>query len=161
TLRAAFLVPHDPDFAATLRTRSVVMPTTGQVLPASYRMQPRRAPLVFLVAGLGAHRLSGTCLAIAEMAGGRGLSVLILSSTMSAEFIARGGSVPVPGHAPVDAHDVHIALDAVARDLDARYPGRIAGRVYLGYSLSAFHGFYIAAEEQDPGNQLTKFDRYL
>jgi ABC-type transporter lipoprotein component MlaA len=161
TLRAAFLVPRDPDFAASLRTVGVVMPTTGQVLPVSHRMQPGRAPLVFVVPGLGAHRLSGACLALAELVWERGFSVAIVSSTMNAEFIARGGSVPVPGHAPVDAHDVHIALDAVAHELQARYPERIAARVYLGYSLGAFHGFFIAAEEQDPANRLIKFDRYL
>jgi ABC-type transporter lipoprotein component MlaA len=161
TLQAAFLGPRDPEFSSHLYQGTVAMPTTGRMLPYSYRMQPGPAPLIFLVPGLGAHRLSSSSVALAEMAFDRGFSVAIVSSPLNPEFIERGGSGPVPGHAPVDAHDLHVALDAVDRDLGARYPDRIESRVYLGYSLGAFHGFYIAAEEQDPKNALVRFDRYL
>jgi ABC-type transporter lipoprotein component MlaA len=161
TLEAAFLGPRDPGFAARLDTREIVMPTTGRALPYSLRMQPGEAPLVFLVPGLGAHRLGSSSLALAEMAWNRGFSVAIVSSALSFEFVERGASVPVPGHAPVDARDVHVALDLVDRDLRARYPGRVRERVYLGYSLGAFHGFYVAAEERDPTNERVRFDRYL
>jgi ABC-type transporter lipoprotein component MlaA len=161
TLQAAFLGPRDPGFAARLDVREVMMPATGRALPYSYRMQPGRAPLLFLVPGLGTHRLGSASLALAEMAWARGFSVAIVSSTLNFEFVERGASVPVPGHAPLDAHDVHVALDAVARDLGARHPDRIGARVYLGYSLGAFHGFFIAAEAHDPSNDLVRFDRYL
>jgi hypothetical protein len=68
----------------------------------------------------------------------------------------------VPGYAPVDAHDVRVALDGIARDLGGQYPDRIAERVYMGYSLGAFHGFFIAAEEKrNPESGLIKFDRYV
>jgi len=159
TLDAAFLGPRDPGFRSRLDTRTVVMPGTGRALPFSVRMQPGRAPLVFLVPGLGAHRLSSASLALAEMAWERGFSVAIVSSALGFEWIERAASVPVPGHAPVDAHDVHVALDAIARDLAGRYPDRIGARVYLGYSLGAFHGFYVAAKEGRDG--LVSFDRYL
>lgn len=161
TLEAAFLGPRDPGFGARLDRREVPIPATGRVLPFSVRMQPGRAPLVFLVPGLGAHRLGSSSLALAEMAWERGFSVAIISSVMSHEFIERGGSVPVPGHAPVDARDVHVALDAIDRDLDARYPDRIADRVFLGYSLGAFHGFFIAADDSAAAQQRVRFDRYL
>ena len=161
TLQAAFLGPRDPGFAARLDTREIVAPTTGRTLPYSVRMQPGAAPLVFLVPGLAAHRLGSSSLALAEMAWERGYSVAIVSSALNFEFVERGGSLPVPGHAPQDAYDVHRALDAIDRDLAARYPGRIGARVYLGYSLGAFHGFYIAAEERAPGSGLLSFDRYL
>lgn len=165
TLYAAFLGPQDPAFAGSLRRGDVRMAATGRDLPYSYRLQPGRAPLVFIVPGLGAHRLGSSSLALAELAWRRGCSVAIISSPLNAEFIANGGSVPVPGHAPVDAHDVHLALDAIARDLDARDldardRGRITARVYLGYSLGAFHGFYIAAAERG-GGELIGFDRYV
>jgi phospholipid-binding lipoprotein MlaA len=161
TLEAAFLGPRDPGFAARLDTGEVAMPTTGRALPYSYRMQPGRAPLVFLVPGLATHRLGSSSLALAEMAWERGFSIAIVSSTFSFEFIERGGRVPVPGHAPFDARDTHVALDAIARDLGARYPDRIGARVYLGYSLGAFHGFYIAAAEHGEEKGLVSFDRYL
>jgi ABC-type transporter lipoprotein component MlaA len=161
SLEAAFLAPRDPDFADCLGTGQVTIPTTGRTLPYSYRLQAGRAPIVFLVPGLGTHRQANASLALAEMVWARGFSVAIVSNALSFEFVLRGSSVPVPGHAPVDAHDVHVALDAVDRDLDERHPGRTGARVYLGYSLGAFHGFYIAAEESDPEQALVRFDRYL
>ena len=161
TLEAAFLGPRDPGFGSRLDTREVWMPNTGRALPYSVRMQPGPAPLVFLVPGLGSHRLSSGSLALAEMAWERGCSVAVVSSALSFEFIARGGSLPVPGHAPQDAEDVHVALDAIDRDIAARYPDRVAERVYLGYSLGAFHGFYVAAEQAGRDAGLVSFDRYL
>jgi hypothetical protein len=164
TLEAAFLGPRDPGFVGRLDTREVFVPTSRRALPYSVRMQPGPAPLVFLVPGLGAHRLGSSSLALAEMAWNRGYSVAIVSNALSFEFIARGGTLPVPGHAPQDAYDVHVALDAIDRDLAARYPGRVAGRILLGYSLGAFHGFFIAAEdaeERGRGAGLVSFDRYL
>ncbi|MDX2167273.1 MAG: MlaA family lipoprotein [Deltaproteobacteria bacterium] len=161
TLQAAFFGPQDHAFAGALRTGRVRMAATGRELPYSYRLQPGGAPLVFVVPGLGAHRLSSGSVALAELAWRRGCSVAIVSSPLNAEFIADAGSVPVPGHAPIDAHDVHLALDAIARDLAARDPGRITARIYLGYSLGAFHGFYIAAAERQSGEQLITFDRYV
>jgi ABC-type transporter lipoprotein component MlaA len=162
TLRAVFLAPRDPGFVDSLATGEVPMPVTRKMLPYSYRMQPGRAPMVFVVPGLSAHRLGNSTLALAEMAYARGFSVAIVSSTLNFEFIEQAGSVPVPGHAPVDAHDVHVALDGIARDLAAQYPDRMAERVYMGYSLGAFHGFYIAADEKrNPQSGLVRFDRYV
>jgi ABC-type transporter lipoprotein component MlaA len=159
TLEAAFLGPRDPAFGERLDTREVAIPATGRVLPYSFRLQRERAPLVFLVPGLGAHRLSSASLALAEMAWERGFSVALVSSALNAEFVERAASVPVPGHAPVDARDVHVALDAIAHDLGGRFGDRIGERVYVGYSLGAFHGFFVAADEDRSG--LVSFDRYL
>jgi ABC-type transporter lipoprotein component MlaA len=161
TLQSAFLGPRDANFSLRLYTREVSAATSGRALPYSYRMQPKPAPLIFLVPGLGAHRLSSSSMALAEMAWDRGFSVAVVSNPLNPEFIERGSSVPVPGHTPVDAHDVHVALDAINRDLGSRYPDRIEARIFLGYSLGAFAGFYIAAEEEDPANKLLHFDRYL
>ena len=161
TLGATLLVPQDDGFARTLSTGFVRVPGNGGLLPFSYRMQDERAPLVFIVPGLGAHRLSGAVVALAELAWQRGCSVAIVSSTMNAEFITDGGSVPVPGHGPTDARDVHLALDQMDHDLERRFPGRVGRKVYLGYSLGAFHGFYIAASERDSGDALVRFDDYV
>ena len=162
TLRAVFLTPRDPDFAGRLTTGEIPMPVTRKMLPYSYRMQPGRAPMVFVVPGLSAHRLGNSTLALAEMAYARGFSVAIVSSTLNFEFIEQAGSEPVPGHAPVDARDAHVALDGIAQDLAGQYPDRIGERIYMGYSLGAFHGFYIAAEEKrNPASGLVHFDRYV
>jgi ABC-type transporter lipoprotein component MlaA len=161
TLELAFLAPRDAEFWRRLHTGSARIPATGRKLPYSYRLQPGRAPVVFLVPGLGTHRLGASTLALAEMSWERGFSVVLVSSALSFEFIERAASVSVPGHAPVDARDLHAALDAVARDLDARHPDRAGARVFMGYSLGAFHGFFMAAQEADPGSELARFDRYV
>lgn len=161
TLEAVFFGPDDPGFAGRLDTREVYVRATGKSLPYSYRIQPHPAPIVFVVPGLGSHRLASAPLALAEMAWNRGFSVAIVSNPMNFEFIERAGSVPVPGNAPTDAADLHIVLDSMSRDLASRYGKRIGQRIYMGYSLGAFHGFYIAAQESDPRNRLVRFDRYV
>ena len=161
TLEAAFLAPHDPGFWTDLDTGKALVPGSGKELPFSYRLQPGQAPIVFLVPGVGTHRLGSSALALAEMVYARGFSVVIVSSALCFEFMERAASVSVPGHAPVDARDLHGALDAVARELEAEEPGRMGARVFMGYSLGAFHGFYMAAADADPASPLVRFDRYV
>ena len=159
TLQVAFLSVRDPDFVDEMSQRKVTA-AGGRELPYSYRLQPGAAPIVYLVPGLGSHRLDGSSLALAEMAYDKGFSVAIISSAMNWEFIETGASVPLPGYTPADVHDVHFALDAIHRDLDARYPGRIGRRALMGYSLGAFHALFIAAAERE-GSDLVGFDRYV
>jgi hypothetical protein len=161
TLQAAFLGPRDPDFPGRLCRGRARIPGTGHELPFSYRMQRHAAPLLFLLPGLGSHRLSGSSLALAEMAWDRGFSVAILSSAFNWEFMENAGSVAVPGNAPVDAHDVHRALDAVSHELDRRYGDRITRRVLMGYSLGAFHALFIAAEGPGSAQGSAPFDRIV
>lgn len=160
TLEAVFFGPRDPAFAGRLDTREVFVRTTGKSLPYSYRIQPKPAPIVFVVPGLGTHRLASSCVALAEMAWDRGFSVVMVSNPLNFEFIERAASVPVPGHAPVDASDVDGVLASIARDLDGRHPDKLGKRVFMGYSLGAFHGFYLAALERE-GKSRSHFDRYV
>ena len=161
TLQSLFLDLKDPSYRGKLKTARVSIPKTGTKLPYSYRMQKEPAPMLFVIPGTGSHRLDGSPLAISEMAWDRGFSVAILSNSMNFEFMKLGASVALPGHAPADARDTHVALDAIFRELDGKFPGRIQARALTGYSLGAFHAFYIAAAEADPENSLIDFDRYL
>ncbi len=159
TLEIAFLSVHDPEFPSEL-CQGTVTGAGGRELPYSYRLQPGPAPIVYLLPGLGSHRLDGSSLALAEMAWDRGFSVAIVSSAMNWEFIALGANVPLPGYTPADVEDVHFVLDAVHRDLEARHPGRLKQRVLMGYSLGAYHALFIAAAER-AGSPLVGFDRYV
>jgi phospholipid-binding lipoprotein MlaA len=161
SLQAAFIAPRDPEFGRSLRTRRVRIPHTGRELPYSVRLQPEKAPTVFLVPGLGTHRLGSASVALAEMAWRRGFSVVIVSSAFSFEFMQRAASAAMPGHAPVDSRDVHLALDRIAADLDAREPGRVGARVFMGYSMGAFHGFFIAADQETGSQPLVQFERFV
>ena len=51
TLEAVFFGPKDPGFVGRLDTREVYVRATGKSLPYSYRIQPRPAPIVFVVPG--------------------------------------------------------------------------------------------------------------
>jgi ABC-type transporter lipoprotein component MlaA len=161
SLEAMFLNVKDPDFGSTIRTREVLLPSTGRYLPYNFKLHDKPAPLVFILPGLGGHRYAGSALALAEMAYRRGFSVAILSSAYNWEFMERASTAAMPGHTPVDARDVHVALDAVYRDLAAQFPGRISRRVLMGYSMGAFHAFFVAAAEQGGGTKLIGFDRYI
>lgn len=161
TLESAFLAPRSGEFWERLSTGHAAIASTGRELPYSYRLQPGAAPVVFVVPGLGTHRLGNSTLALAEMAWQRGFSVVLVSNALCFEFMETAASVSVPGHAPMDARDVHAALDAISRDLERRFPGRARGRVFMGYSLGAFHGFFVAAAETDPANRRLGFDRYV
>jgi len=159
TLQVAFLSVRDPEFSSEL-CHGTVTAAGGRELPYSYRLQPGAAPIVYLLPGLGSHRLDGSTLALAEMAWDRGFSIAMVSSAMNWEFIARGANVPLPGYAPADVQDVHFALDAMHRDLEAHHAGRVKRRVLMGYSLGAYHALFIAAAERD-GSPLVGFDRYV
>lgn len=161
TLESVLLAPRQRGFASRLATGTVIAPGTGRPLDFSYRLQPGAAPLVYVLPGLGTHRLGSSSLAFAELALRRGFSVVLLSNALNFEFAGRASSVPVPGHAPLDARDVHGVLDAIDRQLDAGFPQRLTGRVLLGYSLGAMHAFFIAAAEQQADDPLVRFDRVL
>ncbi len=161
TIQAVFLSFRDPTFPSLAKTHEIRLGPERGSLPYTLFLQPQPAPLIYILPGLGGHRLSNSALGLAEMAFRRGFSVVTLSSAMNFEFIANASSVELPGFAPIDAHDVHQALDAIQQDLDRRHPGVITHRVLMGLSLGAFHTLFIAAAEQDPGNQLLSFDRYL
>jgi ABC-type transporter lipoprotein component MlaA len=161
TLRAVLLTPQDEAFASRLATGEITAPATGRRLPFSYRMQPHPAPVVYVVPGLGTHRLGSSSVALAELAWNRGFSVVVVSNAFNFEFATLASSAPVPGHAPIDANDLHDVLDAIDRRLSDRFPDRVTQRVLMGYSLGAFHAFYIAAADATDGNTRVRFDRYV
>jgi phospholipid-binding lipoprotein MlaA len=161
TLQSVFLTYKDPNFPQRMKTGHALVPSTARKLPYSYRMQSHPAPMLFLVPGLGSHRLGDSTLALAEMAWNGGFSVAIISSSMNFEFMAAAGTAAVPGHAPSDARDVHVALDAIDGQLASKYPERITRRALMGYSLGAFHALFIAASEGRSGAPYVDFDRYI
>jgi ABC-type transporter lipoprotein component MlaA len=161
SLQVVLFGPSEEGFAAKLATGSVEAPATGSTLPFSYRLQPKPAPIVYVVPGLGTHRLGNSSVALAELAWRHGFSVVTVSNALNFEFAARASSVAAPGHAPVDANDVHDVLDAIDRQLSERFPDRVTERVLMGYSLGAFHVLFIAAAEQNDGEERVRFDRYL
>ena len=160
TLDSIFLTYEDPLFPQRSRMHRVELSWTGEELPYSVWLQPEPAPLVYILPGLGGHRVSSSTLGLAEIAYDNGNSVVVISSAMNYEFIAYGSTADLPGFAPVDAHDVHRAIDAIDDHIERKYPGRITSRRLAGISLGAFHTLFIAADE-DPEDDLIDFDLYV
>jgi ABC-type transporter lipoprotein component MlaA len=161
TLETIYFDYEDPRFPLLGRTSRVEIPTTGRELPYRVWMQPEPAPLLYILPGLGSHREAKSTVALAEMGFRRGFSVVTISSALNFDFMLNAATAEVPGFAPADARDVHVALDAIDRDLAAHYSARITSRALMGISMGAFHTLFIAAAEQERRDEFVSFDRYV
>ncbi len=161
TLQSVFFTFKDPEFPNRGKTRSFVIPSTARQLKLTFWLQPKKAPIVYIVPGLGSHRLSDSVLAIAELLYQRGFSAACVSSTFNYEFMENASTGDAPAYIPVDAHDLHVALTEMNRHLENIYPGRLGTRALLGYSMGGFQTLFLAAKEAEQEPQLLKFDRYV
>jgi len=159
TLESVFFTYQDPDFPSRGKTRAVLIPATGRELDFTFWLQPKKAPVVYIVPGLGSHRLALTSLALAELVYKNGFSAVCVSSPFNAEFMQHASSAAMPAYLPVDGHDLHAALTEVDGCLSEMYPGRLGGKALMGYSMGAFESLYIAATQATNDLPLMKFDR--
>ncbi len=160
TLGSALVKVKDPDFPNRGKTRSVRIPATHRKLQFTYWMQRKNAPVVYIIPGIGSHRLSEMTLALAELVYGQGLSPVCVSNPYNYEFMERASTVALPSYTPVDTHDLHMAMTEIDHRLESFYPGRLGTRALMGYSIGAFESLFIAAST--PTNEaLLQFDRYV
>lgn len=161
TLETIFLKAEDPAFAELARTKTVELAPKKE-LPFTVWMQPKPAPVFYFVPGLGGHRLSDSSLGMAEMMYASGSSVVAVSNPTNWEFIENGLTMHQPGFAPLDAIDLHRALTAIDRKLEAENPGVLGTRRLAGVSMGAFQTLFIASrEEKARAEGLMTFDVYL
>jgi ABC-type transporter lipoprotein component MlaA/pimeloyl-ACP methyl ester carboxylesterase len=161
TLESVFFTFQNPKFPARGKTRSVLIPATGRELKFTFWLQPGKAPVVFIVPGLGSHRLAEPALALAELVYQQGFSAVCVSSTFNFEFMEHASTADVPAYMPVDVHDLHVALTEIAHRLEKSYPERLGRKALLGYSMGAFESLFVAATEATNQPPLLKFDRYV
>jgi ABC-type transporter lipoprotein component MlaA/pimeloyl-ACP methyl ester carboxylesterase len=159
TLQAAAFGVKDPEFPGRGKTRSVLIPATGKSLKYTYWVQSRPAPIVYILPGLGAHRLSDNTLGLAELIYRDGYSVACISNPYNYEFMASASTAAMPAYTPTDARDAQNALSEIDRQLRGRYPGRLGAKALLGYSMGAFQALYLAATET--AKPPIQFDRYV
>ena len=159
TLESVFFHFQNPEFPSHGQTRSVAIPATGKKLKFTYWLQPSNAPVVYIVPGLGSHRLASASLALAELVYSNGFSAVCLSSPFHPEFMEHASTAALPAYLPVDAHDLHVALTEMDRHLQKRYPGRLGDTSLLGYSMGAIESLFIAATEPTKLSPLLHFDR--
>ena len=162
TIQSVFFTFKDPDFPRRGKTRSVLIPATGRRLDFTFWLQPGKAPVVYIVPGMGSHRLAETSIALAELIYKNGFSTVCVSSPFNPEFMENASTAALPAYLPVDGRDLHVALTEMDRRLNALYPGRLGGRALMGYSMGALESLFVAAAA-GPADQppLLQFDRYV
>ena len=161
TLDSVFLTFEDENFPYQ-RTTARTELGGGRHVPYTHWLQPEPSPLVYVVPGLGGHRLGNAAIGLAEIAFRHGNSVVTISNPTNWEFIEHAATVDVPGYTPYDAHDLHVAVTAIDRDLERAHAGRFTARRLAGISMGAFQTLFIAAaEEQAREEGLLAFDVYL
>jgi ABC-type transporter lipoprotein component MlaA len=161
TIESVFFTFKDPDFPARGRTQSALIPSTGRKLKFTFWVQPRPAPVVYIVPGLGGHRMSQPSLALAELVYQNGFSAVLVSSPFNSEFMETASTAAVPAYLPLDGHDLHEALTQIDGRLNQFYPGRLGKRALMGYSMGALESSYIASTQATNQMPLIKFDRYV
>jgi ABC-type transporter lipoprotein component MlaA/pimeloyl-ACP methyl ester carboxylesterase len=161
TLESVFFTFQNSKFPGWGKTRSVLIPATGRKLKFTYWLQPGNAPAVYIVPGMGSHRLAGSALALAELVYQKGFSAVCVSSTFNFEFMEHASTADVPAYMPVDVHDLHVALTEIDHRLEELYPERLGPKALMGYSMGAFESLFLAATESTNAEPLIKFDRYV
>jgi ABC-type transporter lipoprotein component MlaA/pimeloyl-ACP methyl ester carboxylesterase len=161
TLESVFFTFKDPEFPGHGSTRSVLIPATGRKLQFTYWLQPGTAPMVYIVPGLGSHRLALPVLALAELVYKNGFSAVCISSAFNSEFMEHASTAAMPAYLPVDGRDVQVALTEIDHRLHALYPDRLGKKALMGYSMGALHSLFIAATAATNPPPLIKFDRYV
>jgi ABC-type transporter lipoprotein component MlaA/pimeloyl-ACP methyl ester carboxylesterase len=161
TLQAALFTYTNAEFPAWGRTRSVLIPTTGKKLDFTFWLHAGHAPVVYIVPGFGAHRLSGNELALAELLYQNGFSAVCISSSFHPEFMEHASTTDLPSYPPADVRDLQVALTEIDHRLDKAYPHRLGSRALMGYSMGAFQSLCLAAQAATNVAPSVKFDRYV
>ncbi|MFI8744644.1 serine/threonine protein kinase [Pseudomonas sp. NPDC077186] len=128
------------------------------VTKLQYRLaqQKGRAPLIFIIAGTGAHYASGTPEYLKKLFYGAGFHVVQLSSPTSYDFMAAASRFATPGYTPDDADDLYRAMQAVR----AQHPKLEVSEFHLtGYSLGGLHAAFVS--QLDETRRAFDFKRVL
>jgi ABC-type transporter lipoprotein component MlaA len=151
TLESVFFTFKNPEFPGRGKTKSVRIPATGQKLKFTFWLQPGKANVVYIVPGLGSHRLAEPSLALAELVLSNGFSAVCISSPFNSEFMEHASTAAMPAYLPVDGRDLQVALTEIDRRLHVLYPNRLGNRALMGYSMGALQSLFVAAT--GPTNQ--------
>lgn len=123
-----------------------------------YRLaqQDKPAPLIFIIAGTGAHYSSSTMEFLKKLFYGAGFHVVQLSSPSSWDFMAAASRFATPGLSTDDADDLYRVMQAVR----AQHPKLPITEFYLtGYSLGGLHAAFVS--QLDETRRSFNFKRVL
>ncbi|HEX5841339.1 MAG TPA: serine/threonine protein kinase [Pseudomonas sp.] len=128
------------------------------VTKMSYRLAKQRgeAPLIFIIAGTGAHYASSTPEYLKKLFYGAGYHVVQLSSPTSYDFMTSASRFATPGITRDDADDLYRAMQAVR----AQHPRLKVSEYHLtGYSLGGLQAAFVS--ELDETRRSFNFKRVL
>ncbi|HBX54499.1 serine/threonine protein kinase [Pseudomonas sp. UBA2684] len=123
-----------------------------------YRLaeQDGEAPLIFIIAGTGAHYASSTPEYLKKLFYGAGYHVVQLSSPTSYDFMTAASRFATPGITSDDADDLYRVMQAVR----AQHPRLAISEYHLtGYSLGALHAAFVS--QLDETRRSFNFKRVL
>ncbi len=161
TIRAVLFKPMTTDFADQAVTRRVRVPATGKKLAYSCWMQPKPAPLVFYIPGLGACRFDRSTVAYADLMYRHGYSVVTFSNPFHKEFMESASTMAIPGYAPADCDDLVTVLKLISSDVRQWQGHKITGTSLTGVSHGGYFTLMIAAREEAGELGGLSFDRYV
>jgi ABC-type transporter lipoprotein component MlaA len=161
TIKAVLFKPQTPNFANKAVTRKIFIPATTNKLAYNCWMQPKPAPVVYYIPGLGSYRLDQASLAYADMLYRHGYSVIVFSNPFHYEFMGRASTMAVPGYGPADCDDVVTVLKLIRADMQKWQGDKITANCLSGVSHGAYFTLMIAAREAAGKLDGLAFDRYV
>jgi hypothetical protein len=148
TARVESSILHVPGLPG--RNRLPSLEGRGDVSLALYRHN-HRAPLLFILAGLGSNPYFGVAPYLASLFYRAGSDVVILPSPMSWNFALSASRSGAPGYVPQDAKDLYEVMQKTLTTLRDRYAIEPTMIHFLGVSLGALEGAYLSVIDADEG----------
>ena len=116
----------------------------GDLRYAFYSQRDRRAPLIFVVSGLGGSATQGYTAFVAENLALKGYQVLTVASPYFWNFIVAASTTGLPGLTDEDSSDLYRAMKAELADVRARYHIEPRSVGAVGFSMGALELAYIS-----------------
>lgn len=151
------LSPWNTDFTERAEWRSIPPLRAGADDMEYYfwrspdQAKKNRAPLVFLLPGIGAHHSSPSAVAMAEVLYSQGYAVVILPSVFSYNYFQSRLMTPLPGYTPRDAQSLRHTMKRVLNGLEGEKPSKrfVPESIsVVGMSLGGLDALHIAAQEE-------------
>ena len=150
------------DYSLRLRPeREFTLPSNfWPVKTFHYRLakQPGSAPLIFIIAGTGAHYSSSTMEYLKKLFYGAGFHVAQISSPTAYDFMVGASPYATPGYSPQDAKDLYAVMRAIKQQQQQRSL-EVTQWHLTGYSLGGLQAAFVS--HLDEQEQAFNFKRVL
>tara|TARA_Y100000588_G_scaffold368440_1_gene436342 strand:- start:230 stop:2110 length:1881 start_codon:yes stop_codon:yes gene_type:complete len=147
TIMAMLFRPEDSQFYRRGRERSCHPYGFNKPLSFTYWSQPSPSPVAFVMPGLGTHRISGRCIAMAEIAYQAGYHVAVFSSPFNWEFIQCAPVGWLPGFTDDDLELIRRVQDNIASDIKYELgEEKVTGAsAQIGMSMGGWYALNLAS----------------